>query len=61
MQNKHLSNLNMEVEFKDESWAASTKPLLNAHNDDDDDSEFYSLSEDGRIITHNPIKVPGMF
>ena len=48
----------MEVEFKDEAWAASTKPMSNAHNDDND---FYSLSEDGHIITHKPLKVPGMF
>ena len=53
MQDKHLSNLNMEMEFKDEKWATSVKPVLNA-NDDDINSDFYSLSEDGHILTHKP-------
>ena len=56
MQDKHLSNLNMELEFKDENWAASAKTLLNKTND----SEFYSLSEDGHILTQSSIKMPGV-
>ena len=60
MQNKHITDLNMELEFQDENWAASVKPMLNTSNENID-SEFYSLSEDGHIITHNPLKSLGMF
>ena len=60
MQNKHITDLNMELEFKDENWAASVKPMLNTSNEKID-PEFFSLSEDGHIITHNPLKSLGMF
>ena len=58
IQDKHLSNLNLELEFKDEKWARSVQPLLNG-DEGDTSSEFYSLSEDGRIISHKPFQPPG--
>ena len=56
MQDQHLSNLNLEMEFKEEKWSSSTKPILNTErftNSHTDATDSYSLSEDGRIMSHS--------
>ncbi len=56
MQDQHISNINMELEFKDENWASSTKPILNANNVTEssglDDMDSYSLTDAGTIVTN---------
>eukprot|EP00794_Sanderia_malayensis_P011203 gene11203-12378_t len=54
---QHVSNINLELDFKDENWSSSTKPILNtqkvieSHGLDDIDS--YSLTDTGTIVRYN--------
>ena len=53
MQGQHLSELNLELEFKDENWSSKAKPMISALTDNNDGLETYALSEDGHILTPN--------
>eukprot|EP00795_Rhopilema_esculentum_P016751 gene16751-8210_t len=53
MQGQHLSELNLELEFKDENWSSKAKPMIPALTDNNDGIETYGLSEDGHILTSN--------
>ena len=54
MQDKHVSDINLEVEFKDENWSTPSKPILNSakylEDNDLDAPDSFSLLDNGEII-----------